>query len=324
MSYDDGEEAGTFVNALALSGGFGDGALLTCVDDLLHWDHNFYNNKLNNAQPDLIKQLHETGKLNNGKTINYAFGLEVTEYRGQRMVQHGGGWAGYRSEMVRFPDQRVTIICLANLGSMDPSMLCQQVADIFLEDVLKPERAVRKQKSNGTGTYNIQPEKLIGVYQGKLLTFEVFTKDGGLFFTYGSREFPLNPIVNRKFQISPFPVFLTFSGEGNENLTIKEDSKVTRLKRIRPERYKAPSLAPYTGTYYSHELDIRYSITGNDGTLQFKRTPFDEPKPVHILTEDTLLTSLGEMRLRLDSDGSVKGFDFNARRVNQIKFRKVK
>jgi len=30
------------------------------------------------------------------------------------------------------------------------------------------------------------------------------------------------------------------------------------------------------------------------------------------------------MRLRLAKDGSVKGFDFNAGRVNQIKFRKVK
>jgi CubicO group peptidase (beta-lactamase class C family) len=324
MSYDDGEEAGTFVNALALSGGFGDGALLTCVDDLLLWDRNFYENKLNNAQYDLIEQLHETGKLNNGKSINYASGLEVTEYRGQQVVMHEGGWAGYRSEMMRFPDQRMTFICLANLGSMDPSMLCQQVADIFLEDVLKPERAVRKRKPNGAGTSNIQPEKFVGVYQSKFLTLEVFTKDGGLFFTYGRREFPLNPIGVRKFQISPFPFFLTFSGEGNENLTIKEDTKVTRLKHIRPDRYKAPSLAPYTGTYYSHELDIRYTITGNDGTLQFKRTPFDEPKPVHILTEDTLLTSLGEMRMRLDKDGSVKGFDFNARRVNQIKFRKVK
>ncbi len=324
MSYDDGETKGAFINALALSGGFGDGALLTCVDDLLLWDHNFYNNKLNSTQPDLIEQLHETGKLNNGKSINYAFGLEVAKYRGPRVVMHGGGWAGYRSELMRFPDQRMTIICLANLGSMDPSMLCQQVADIFLEDVLKPERAARKQKSNGTGTSNIQPEKFVGVYQGKFLTLEVFTKDGGLFFTYGSREFPLNPIGDRIFQIAAFSIFLTFSGEGNENLTIKEDTKVTRLKRIRPERYKARSLASYVGTYYSNELDIRYTIIENNGTLQYKRSPFDEPKPVHVLAENALRTPIGEMRLRLDKDGSVKGFDFNAGRVNQIKFRKVK
>jgi len=43
---------------VALSGGFGDGALLTNVEDLALWDRNFYNNKLNNGQTDLLDQLH--------------------------------------------------------------------------------------------------------------------------------------------------------------------------------------------------------------------------------------------------------------------------
>ncbi len=324
MSYDDGETEGTFVNALALSGGFGDGALLTCVDDLLLWDRNFYDNKLNNAQPNLIEQLHETGKLNDGKPITYAFVLDVAEYRGQRVVQHGGGWAGYRSEMMRFPDQRMTIICLANLGSMDPSMLCQQTADILLEDVLKTGKAPRKKKSSNSETPEIKLEDFVGVYQGKFLTFEIFVKDGGLFFTNGTHEYPLNPIASKKFQITAFSAFLSFTGNKNENLTLKEEEKVTRFKRVRAERYKAPSLTPYAGTYYSAELDIRYTITEKDGALQFKRTPFDEPKPVHVFAENALRTPIGEMRLRLDKDGSVKGFAFNAGRVNQIKFRKVK
>ena len=46
--------------------------------------------------------------------------------------------------------------------------------------------------------------------------------------------------------------------------------------------------------------------------------------PVYVLDENALRTSTGEMRLRLNDDGSVRGFDFNAGRINQIKFRKVK
>ena len=324
LSYEDGETEGTFVNALALFGGFGDGALLTCVDDLLLWDRNFYENKLNNAQPNLIEQLHETGKLNDGKPITYAFGLDVSEYRGQRVVQHGGGWAGYRSEMMRFPDQRMTIICLANLGSMNPSMLCQQTADILLEDVLKTGKAARKKKSSEDKSQEFKVEDFAGLYQGKFLTFEIFVKDNGLFFTNGNREFPLNPIAGKRFQLAAFPVFLVFTGDRNENLTIKDGTKVTRLKRIQPKRYIAPSLASYIGAYYSHELDIRYTIAEKDGALQFKRTPFDVPKPAHVFAENALRTPIGEMRLHWNKDGSLKGFDFNAGRVNQIKFRKVK
>ena len=324
MSYDDGEQEGTFINALALSGGFGDGALLTCVDDLLLWDRNFYNNKLNNAQPDLIEQLHKTGKLNNGKSINYAFGLEVTEYRGQRVVQHGGGWAGYRSEMMRLQDQRMTIICLANLGSMEPSMLCQQVANIFLEDMLKSEKTPRKQTSAEDKTTDFKPEDFVGLYQGKFLTFEIFSKDGRLFFTNANWEFPLNPIGNKKFQVDAFPVFLQFTGVGNEIMVHKEENKVTRFKRIDEKRFATVSLTPYIGKYYSAELDIQYIILEEDDKLKFKRTPFDAPKPVQIIAKNTLRTSIGEMRLRLNKDGSIEGFDFNAGRVNHIKFRKVK
>jgi len=324
MSYDEGDKESTFVNALALSGGFGDGALLTCVDDLLLWDRNFYDNKLNHAQPDLIEQLHKTGKLNNGKSINYAFGLEVTEHRGQRMVQHGGGWAGYRSEMMRFPDKRMTFICLANLGSMDPPMLCQQVADIFLEDVLKPEKPSRRQKSTKGEITDFNPEDFSGLYQGKFLTFEIFSKDGRLFFTNANWEFPLNLIGNKKFQVDAFPVFLQFTGVGNETMVFKEENKVTRFKRINAKRFAMDSLTRLVGNYYSSELDIQYIIHEEGDVLKFKRTPFDAPKPVQIIAENTLRTSIGEIRLRLDKDGSVKGFDFNAGRVNQIKFRKVK
>jgi len=319
LSYDKGQEEGTFVNALALSGGFGDGAILTCVDDLLLWDRNFYNNKLNNAQPDLIKKLHETGKLNNGKPINYAFGLDVTEYRGQRIVTHGGSWAGYVSEMMRFPDQHMTIICLTNLSSMDPTLLCQKVADIFLEDVLETEMPLHKRKLS-TPKRQISMKQFAGLYQGKLQTYEVVTKDDGLFLSNGATEFPLLP-VNGKFQIGQLSDYVTFT---DENMILFKADSTTRFKRIQNERYYASSLKPYIGNYYSAELDIHYTIEEKNGTLQLRRTPFDEPKPVYILAENALGTAIGEIRLRLNDDGAIKGFDFNAGRVNHIKFRKVK
>jgi CubicO group peptidase (beta-lactamase class C family) len=317
MSYDEGETEGTFVNALALSGGFGDGALLTCVDDLLLWDRNFYDNRLNNAQPDLIEQLHQKGKLKDGKSIEYAFGLEVTEYKGQSAVQHGGGWAGYRSEMMRFPDQRMTIICLANLGSMEPTMLCQHVADIFLEDVLSPEKTRRGRKSTKDAGIN---EEWTGIYQSKLSTYEIIARDGQLYLSTGSNEHLLAP-VDGKLQIGELPNFVTFK---NGTMTLYRTDKVVRFKFIRKERHQAGLLAPYTGTYYSSELDIRYTLVEKDGALQLRRTPFDQPMPAYVFAENALRTSTGEMRLRLNHDGSVSGFDFNAGRVNQIKFRKVK
>ena len=77
------------------------------------------------------------GKLNNGEQLQYAFGLVLGKYGGLKTVSHGGGMLGFRTEMIRFPEQRFTVICLCNLSSMDPWSFATQVAAIYLADDLK-------------------------------------------------------------------------------------------------------------------------------------------------------------------------------------------
>jgi CubicO group peptidase (beta-lactamase class C family) len=324
MSYNAGEEEGTFVNSLALSGGFGDGPIITCIGNLLSWDRNFYDNKLNNSQVNLIEQMYSVGKLNNGKTISYAFGLEVTIYKGQRVVQHDGAWAGYRSEMMRFPDQRMTFICLSNLGLIEPAFLCQQVADIYLENVLKPEIPARKGKSTKSASSNVNIEDLTGLYQSKLLTFDVFIKDKELFITGGIDNHLLVRQPDGRFKVGELPSYLAFSGTSNKIMTMFQTDRVTRFKRIGLQRYQPSSLSSYAGTYYSPELDVQYGIIEADGALAVKRTPFDDPRLVHVYAKNALRTSIGEFRLAIDKDGNIKGFTLYAGRVKNIKFRKIK
>ena len=40
---------------------------------------------------------------------------------------------GYRTEFLRFPEQRFAVVSLCNLGTIDPSVLVRRVADIYLE-----------------------------------------------------------------------------------------------------------------------------------------------------------------------------------------------
>jgi len=114
----------------------GDGAVMTTVEDLLKWDSNFYTPTVG-GEP-LLRDLHTTGVLTGGRALNYALGLMVDEYRGLRRVRHGGSWAGYRADLVRFPEARTTVSCLCNLGSANPSALADRVADILLADRLGP------------------------------------------------------------------------------------------------------------------------------------------------------------------------------------------
>jgi len=112
----------------------GDGAVQTCVEDLVKWDTNFYTHAVGGDA--LQAFLHATEPLSDGKPSGYARGLFVDTFRGLPREHHGGSWAGYRAELTRFPAQKTSFVCLSNLGDMNPVRLCEQVAAIVLADKL--------------------------------------------------------------------------------------------------------------------------------------------------------------------------------------------
>ena len=96
-------------------------SLLTTVEDLARWDENFYSHILGGAA--LAAQLEERGRLNDGTSLNYAGGLEINRYRGQKLVEHSGGDAGYRAHLARFPDQHFSVALTCNIAESAPAVL---------------------------------------------------------------------------------------------------------------------------------------------------------------------------------------------------------
>ena len=113
----------------------GDGAVFTTVGDLRRWDAQFYDCTLP-VKPDFMDRLQQGGKLSDGTVLPYAFGLFVDTHRGLRRVQHGGSWGGYRAQLTRFPDERTSIIVLANLAVAPVDEYVTAVAAIVLGDRL--------------------------------------------------------------------------------------------------------------------------------------------------------------------------------------------
>jgi CubicO group peptidase (beta-lactamase class C family) len=115
----------------------GAGGLYSTVDDLRKWDENFYTHRVGGEA--LQRLLHTRGVLNNGDTLTYAFGNNVTTYRGLRTVEHGGTYMGYKAYFLRFPDQRFSVIEQCNLGTIDPQPLAYAIAEIYLGDRMQPK-----------------------------------------------------------------------------------------------------------------------------------------------------------------------------------------
>ena len=105
----------------------GAGGVFSSVRDLLNWDENFYTARVGGRE--VIEMVQTPGKLNDGSTLNYAWGLQLGRYRGARLVEHSGSLGGYRAHLMRFPDAHYSLAALCNLSTSNPGALLRQVAD---------------------------------------------------------------------------------------------------------------------------------------------------------------------------------------------------
>ncbi|MFM7486323.1 MAG: serine hydrolase domain-containing protein, partial [Cytophagales bacterium] len=115
-----GEAKGYFVKGKkykpvkAVGGILGDGKLVTTIDDLLKWENNLRHNKLGKSSQQLIEKLYTSSKLNNGDLSHYGYGFWINEYRGLKQINHGGDDGRFTSFILKFPEQEIVIIALAN------------------------------------------------------------------------------------------------------------------------------------------------------------------------------------------------------------------
>ncbi len=114
----------------------GAGGLLTTVEDFARWSRNLATGEV--GGPQFVDRLLRRGVLANGDTIDYALGISHGEFRGLRTLGHGGSWAGYRADFLRFPDQGTSIAVFCNVTNGDPGGRARQVAGVLLEDVMDP------------------------------------------------------------------------------------------------------------------------------------------------------------------------------------------
>ncbi len=108
----------------------GQGGLILTVNDLLKWDENFYTGKV--GGPRFLELQLQQGKLANGTTLTYAFGLTVEQYRGLPLVEHSGSSGGYRTIISRFPTAHTSVAALCSTTDANTTVLSHQVADILL------------------------------------------------------------------------------------------------------------------------------------------------------------------------------------------------
>lgn len=118
---------------------YGEDGIYSTINDLYTWDQALYGEGL--VSRATLETAFTPGLNNEGKGIvtdlltrpnSYGFGWVISSLRGEKDVEHPGGWAGYGTYIVRVPSRRVTAIVLTNSSNDDVDEIAQQMAEIAM------------------------------------------------------------------------------------------------------------------------------------------------------------------------------------------------
>lgn len=310
-------------------GMIGDGGIFTTINDIKKWDDAYYNSEVLNKS--FWGVMTEQGILNNGEKIDYASGLFISEYKGLKTISHGGAFVGFRAEIVRFPEQRLSIAVFANRGDANSTGKAYQVADILLkgqfnENKEADTKAEAKLEAT-TPEVEFSLEQIAGSYEiqpGAVVKMTV--KDGTLNALQKWNDASYN-IVKSTGNTFEMPgqdglsfTFSNLNDDKTQTLIVNQNGNETVCKRKEESEAINVNLEDYLGTFYSDELDVTYRLS-QEGEALMMKIGSNDPIKLNVTVSDQFTSELGQVTFERKDD-AVSGFSLDAGRVKNLKFNK--
>ena len=301
-------------------------SLYTTVEDLAKWDENFYSPKV--GGPNFAFLMTRTEKLNSGKDNDYALGLVMGNYRGLPTVGHSGSDAGYRSNIIRFPEQHFSVVSLCNTPA-NPVVLNRAVADLYLAaDFKEAAQVIPNERDSVRLTWDKTPGK-DGFYvlRDSGVVMKIDSENGTLQVVEDDDKRPLLADGKGHFVLPDATSVGHFEpAEGDAQRLVIEP--LTGPPEIW-DRLPAFALASgeereYAGSYFSDELDVLYHLEDNAGKLVLKRQKYPDQvlRPVirDLFTCRLAPSLMGVIEFTRDSSGHVSGLSLTTARTRHLKF----
>jgi CubicO group peptidase (beta-lactamase class C family) len=297
-------------------------SLFTTVEDLAKWINNFDQPTV--GGPEVIRQMHERFTLNNGQTINYAFGLGLDTYKGLQRVGHSGGDAAFRSHLVRFPDQKFAVAILCNTGAINPSRLSEQIAEIYLANQMQTAPASNNQPQHAEAQVDTTLlRKYTGMFQlrpGWILTITL--EDGKLMTqATGEGKFPMRAETPTRFFVPAYQAAVIFMPDPQSNVDTVEyrNMKAPRVFSFSPS---ATELEGFTGEFYSEELETSYRLKVQDGKLVALHQRNDMVSLTPTVTDQFAGNQwwFRGVQFQRNAQGAIAGFTITGGRVRYLRF----
>ncbi len=326
-----GGDAGRFNKAVMTFGYVGSTGLFSTARDLALWLDNFRHSRA--GGPAAIEQLRERVELNDGTTLDMAFGVGLGNYRGVDVIAHNGADAGFRSYVAWYEQPAVGIVVLSNVGTVVPSALAVQVADIVMaEDFPEPPPGgdTAAPAMPATAPDPSRYAEYVGQYRlatGPLLV--VSLEDGRLRARAGTNEDDMQPVAEDEFLLPAFNAPIRFErledGQVDGFVLVLGGDPIegTRVEGTE-DMPTAATLMEYAGTYYSDEVGSVYTIDVVQDRLQVSNLRRGQSPATYVGADEFISNLLPSMAFERDADGRVTSLVVGARHVTALRFEKLR
>lgn len=302
----------------------GGGALLSTAGDLLTWNEALTNARLGAF---VTAKLQEPATLSNGRKLGYARGLFLDTKLGRPVVWHGGSAGGYKTMLVRFPEQHLSIAILCNAGDgLELGSLSARIFDLFVPASDDPKAPVDASRGEAPAPVaEVQGRAGLFFSEGSNDPLRLVARDGRLRVVGGPE---LVPVAENRFRNTEG--MLSFRSEDLFELSFLSPDELElaslsvegdriRYHRARPEVPTVDELAALAGRYRSDEARAVLVLTSVEGALKISLNgrPAVELTPVH---RDTFQLGRMLVRVRRDEHGAAVGLDYSNPVLRHIAF----
>jgi CubicO group peptidase (beta-lactamase class C family) len=217
----------------------GAGSLYSTVEDLFKWNEALFSGKI--LKDESLQAAFTPVATKDSNNNAYGYGWVVTETRGLKNINHGGGLQGFNSDLARFPEQNFTAVVLLNcaptLPGLNAASAGREISEIYLWQQMKDQETYEVNKSVSSSTY----KNYEGQYEypgGQIMT--ISAEDDKLFAQLsGQNKFEIFPKSENEFfwKVVDAQIIFMKDESGDVNYAVHKQAG---------QEFKAPRLKPKT------------------------------------------------------------------------------
>lgn len=311
----------------------GAGGVHTTVEDFGRWLDNY--DRLIVGDADIVRTMTTPTRLNDGSpawssfTHAYAVGLNAGSTRGLRSITHGGSWAGYRGNFMRFPDQRFAVATFCNFSSSGPDSLARKVAAIYLGDRMAPDTVgawVEALDAAPAATVSADERRaIVGIWRnverGQVQRIELA---GDTLRALLPDRTPVTPLGSGRFRRGRGVELRLVGGEGGSpRLLLRTASDTATFERVEAVSLSAAALAEFAGEYRNDEIETTQTWKVEDGKIavyaQGRRAGLLDPT-----YKDGFMGAGVVIDVTRDRRGRITGYIVQAGRIRNLRFTRLR